>query len=273
MLASLLAKPLSTAFFVSHSKVSAIERDFEALLARLRQRLYPETIPVLASYWLKTVYAKGYEFRVWQKLNDLLKRALNEQPPNDPSRQAIIEVQTWIQQTVLLTGQAPRSLPPRLEPVRSSLQSQRLPAYIGRLLNEWLPVEVARLLVNESESGIPQNGGIPVLAMATALERLLVRERLSPATLEMLLQPELLSPQWVYPADAEILRDVVLSLLGQTWAPAPPVMPATLLCIVATRPRFYRRITGRRFVMPSWYRGRGVKRFTSRLCRRRLWKF
>ena len=33
------------------------ETEVEALLARMRQRLYPETIPVLASYWLKTVYA------------------------------------------------------------------------------------------------------------------------------------------------------------------------------------------------------------------------
>jgi len=229
--ASLLTRPLSTTFFVRHSRVSTVERDFEALLSRLRQRLYPETTPVLASYWLKTVYASGYELRGWQKLNNLLKRALAEQPLNGPSREAIIEVQTWIQQTILLTGQVPPASPPRLEPVRSGLHSERLAAYTGRLLNEWLPVEVARLLVNESESGISQNSGIPALAIARALERLLVRERLSPDTLEMLLQPELFSPQWVYPADAEILRDVVLSLLGRTSAPASSVMPATLLCV------------------------------------------
>ena len=230
MLASLAA------FFVRQSGVSAVERDLDALLARLRQRQYPETIPVLASYWLKTVYARGYDLREWRKLNDLLKRALGEQPTNGPSRQAIIELQDWIQQTILLTGHVPRALPPRLEPVRNSLHSERLAAYIGRLLNEWLPVEVARLLVDESESGIPQSGGIPVLATARALEHLLVRERLSPGTLEMLLQPELLSPRWIYPADAEILRDIVLSLLGRTSAPAPSVMPATLLCVAPGSP-------------------------------------
>ena len=197
--ASLLTRPLSAPFFVWQSKVSAVERDLDALLSRLSLRQYPETIPVLASYWLKTVYARGYDLREWRKLNDLLKRALGELPPNGPSRQAIIELQAWIQQAVLLTGQAPAALPPRLEPVRSSLHSERLAAYIGRLLNEWLPVEVARLLVNESESGIPPNGGIPVLATARALESLLVRERLSPATLEMLLQPELLSPRGFTP--------------------------------------------------------------------------
>jgi hypothetical protein len=218
----------------------------------LCQRLYPETIPVLASYWLKTVYAGGCELRRWQELNGLLKQALGEQLPNAPSRQALIDVQTWIQQTVLKAGRAPPSLPPRLEPVRSIPNSVRLAAYVGRLLNEWLPVEVARLLVNESESTIPQNSGIPVLATASALERLLVRERLSPATLEMLLQPELLSPQWVYPADAEILRDVVLSLLGRTWAPTPSVMPATLLCVApgSALPADYREAVRHAFLVP-----------------------
>lgn len=227
---TLLGGPLSAAFFGERSRGAPVERDFEALLVRLRQRLYPETIPVLASYWLKTVYAGGSDLRRWQELNALFGQALDEQL-NAPSRQAIVEIQTWIQQTVL-QARRPRPSPPRrLEPVRSIANPVRLAAYAGRLLNEWLPVEVARLLVTESESTIPQNTGIPVLATARALERLLVRERLSPATLEMLLQPELLSPQCVYPADAEILRDVALSMLGRTWAPAPSVMPATLLCV------------------------------------------
>jgi hypothetical protein len=234
-LVSFLAAPLIAALWVRPSKVFP-EKDLEALLARLRQRLYPETIPVLASYWLKTVYARGYEFRSWKKLNGLLKRALGKQVLHDAARQAIREVQEWIEQTVLATGQTPRSLPPRLEPVRSNLNPQRLAAYAARLLNEWLPVEVARLLVKESESAFPQSGGIPVLATARALERLLARERLSPATLEMLLQAELLSPRCVYPADAEILRDIVLSLLGRSAAATPPVMPATLLNVAPGSP-------------------------------------
>jgi hypothetical protein len=238
-LVSIRPGPLSAASVGKHSKLSLVERDLEALLDRLRRRRYPETIPVLASYWLKTVHANGYQLRRWRELNGLLsgllKRALGEQLPNDLSRQAVIEIQAWIQQTVL-TGQTPRSVTPRLEPVRSGLNSERLATYVGRLLNEWLPAEVARLLVNESESTIPQNGGIPVLAIGRALERLLVRECLSPATLEMLLQPELLSPQCVYPADAEILGDVVLSLLGRTSAPTPSVMPAALLCVAPGSP-------------------------------------
>jgi hypothetical protein len=135
-------------------------------------------------------------------------------------------------------------------PVRAPLNSEWLAPYIGRLLNEWLPVEVARLLVNESESTVPQYG-IPVLTIGRALERLLVRERLSPQTLEMLLHPELLSPQYVYPADAEILRDVVLSLLGRIWVPPPSVMPATLLCVApgSPLPADYREAVRRAFLV------------------------
>jgi hypothetical protein len=207
--------------------------DLEALLARMRQRLYPETIPVLATYWLKTVYASGHKLAWWKDLNQQLAQVLREQPLDAPSREALTEIQAEIRQTVLLTGKPPETFPPRLQPFRANLRPEWLAPYIGRLLNEWLSAEVARLLIDESESAMPQDGGIPVLAIGRALERLLVREHLSPGTLEMLLEPELLSPQYVYPADAEIMRDIVLALLGRTQAPAPPVMPATVLAVAA----------------------------------------
>jgi hypothetical protein len=215
------------------------------------QRLYPETLPVLASYWLKTVYASGYKFRQWKELNRLMELALRESLPDDRLRQALTEVRNWIQATVLLTGQAPQSQPPPVEPVRTSLDSERVTAYIVRLLNEWLPGEVARLLVAESESTAAQNGGIPVLAIAHALERLLVRQHLSRGTLEMLLEPDLLCPEYVYPADIEILRDIVLSLLGRTWAPIPSVLPATLLCAApdSLLPADYREALRRAFIV------------------------
>jgi hypothetical protein len=224
MFASLLAEPLTAGFFVKQPKASCVEGDLEALLVRMRQRRYPETIPVLASYWLKTVYASGYGHRHWKKLNRLVKRSLGEQLPNAPSRQAIVNIQTWIQQTALLTRQPSRPQSPRSERICATLDSDLLQPYINRLLNEWLPVEAARL---------PIGGGIPALATGRALEGLLVRERLSPRALEMLLQPELFSPHDVYPADAEILQDVVLSVLGRTWAPPQSVMPAALLCVAS----------------------------------------
>jgi len=227
--ASHLATPRIAGLFVKRSKLSRAEGDVQALLARMHHRLYPETTPALASYWLKTVYSGGYSVRRWKELDRLLELALAEPLP-DPSRDALIDIRNWIQETIVVADQKPASVTPRLQPVRASFSSEQLTAYIVRLLNEWLPVEVARLLVQESESTVEQDG-IPVLAIGKALERLLVREHLSQATLEMLLEPELLSPGYVYPADMEILRDVVLSLLGRTWAPISSVMPATLLCV------------------------------------------
>jgi hypothetical protein len=215
-----------------HSKSFQARNDLEALLVRMRHRLYPETIPVLASYWLKSVYACGHKRGWWQELSELLEQALREELLNNPSREALIEIQTWIQREIL-SGKMPGAVPKRLQPFRSSLRPERLAPYIGRLLNQWLSAEIARLLVDESESAIPSEDGIPVLAVGRALERLLVRERLSPGSLEMLLQPELLSPEYVYPADAEILRDVVLALLGRTQAPKPLVMPAIVLSVAA----------------------------------------
>ena len=206
------------------------------MLTRMRQRLYPESIPVLASYWLKTVYAAGHERAWWKELNDLLRQVLRKQLLDGPSREALIDIQSWVQKTGLRFGKMPCAPTAKLEPLRANPKPEHLGPYVRRLLNQWLLAEVACLLVNGSESGIPQDGGIPVLAIATSLERLLLRDRLSPGTLEMLLQPDLVSPRDVYPAHAEILTDVVLALLGRTWAPTPPVMPVALLGVAAGCP-------------------------------------
>jgi hypothetical protein len=217
------------ACFARGSNSSSVEEDVEALLARMRQRFYPETIPVLASYWLKTVCSRSHGLRWWRSMYGLLELVLGEQVLDDCARQSLIDIQTWIRESILLTSRTLPALRPPSGPVRSELSSEGFAPYVGRLLNEWLPVEVARLLVNESESGIQQEAGIPVLAIGRALERLLIRDRLSQGTLENLLQPQLLSPQDVYPADAEIFRDVVLYLLGRTWAEPPSIMPAAPL--------------------------------------------
>jgi hypothetical protein len=143
---SLVSWLLIAGFFVIQSKASSVEEDLEALLARMRQRLYPETLPVLASYWLKTV-ATCYRRAQWKKLNRLLKRVLNEEVLDDPSHQTIVDIQTWIQQTVLVARQPPRPKLPRSDQICATLSSDLLEPYINRLLNEWLPAEVARLMV------------------------------------------------------------------------------------------------------------------------------
>jgi hypothetical protein len=209
------------------------QNEVDALLARMRQRFYPETIPVLASYWLKTVYAAGHQRAWWKELNDVLRQVLSRQHLDEPSRQALIDIQSWVQEAGLRSGKTPSAPSSKAEPLRPNPTPKLLAPYIRRLLNQWLLAEVAGLLVNGGESGVPQDNGIPVLATATSLERLLLRDRLSPGTLEMLLQPDLVSPREVYPADREILADVVLALLGRTGAPTPAVMPATLLGVTA----------------------------------------
>lgn len=204
------------------------DADVDTLLVRMRQRLYPETLPVLASCWLKTICSSGHNRAWWVQLKRSMDRTLHQECLEPLSRDVLLSARNWTERAVLAGDEVP-SKRQRIEPPFRPLPPERLVAYIGRLLNEWLPAEVARLWMDEEQSGKLPDAGIPVLAVAKALDRLLVRERLSPETLEMFLAPELLSPNLVYPADAEILRDVVLALLGRVSAPALPILPALLL--------------------------------------------
>jgi hypothetical protein len=234
------------------SKASSVAEDREALLARMRQRRYPETLPVLAYYWLKTLKASGYGRRQWKKLSRLLKRTLGEQLLDALSHQAILNVQTRIQQTVFLNKQPTRPKALRSENICATLSSDLLAPYVTRLLNEWLPAEVARLLANGNASTPPSDRGIPALLIGRALESLLVRERLSPQALEMLLRPELYSLHYLHPADVEILQDVILFLLGRKWASPWPVMPAELVCVAADSllPANYGELVHHAFLVP-----------------------
>lgn len=216
---------------IRQRRVSVVEKDLQALLARLHQRMYLETVPVLASYWLKTVHSKGYSLWRWKKLNSLLQLALSGPLRDGMSREAIVDIQNWIQKNVLQTGRAPKREPRGFERAGRTLEPEHLPVHVARLLNEWLPIELARLLVGQSECAASQQDGTTVLAIASSIENLLTREHLSPGTLEMLLDSNFLSPEGIYPAHLEILQDIVLWLLGRTSAPAPSVLPAALLAV------------------------------------------
>lgn len=212
-----------------------VERCVESLLSRIRARHYSETIPVLASYWLKAVWAAGHDLHWWKRLDRVLARALDEQPLDLRSHQAVADVETWIRQLVLRTGQTGPSPRQSTEAVETTLDPAWLAPYIARLLNEWMPAEAARLLIAESEP-FQTGDGLPVLTIGRAVENLLVRAHLSKSTLEMLLDPDLCSPRHVYPAHSEILRDVIQSLLGRI-EPPPPLRPeATLLCLAPDSP-------------------------------------
>ena len=191
-----------------------------------------DTIRKPSQSWrrLKTVYASGYTRRQWNDLNHFLKPAIGGDPTDPQSREALGDIQKWIEESVVRNGRTPECPATSLEPVRPPFDCERLPPYVAQLLNEWAPVEVARMPLKEFASE-GQSSGIPVLVFASALERLLAREHLSRETLEMLVKPAGISAEHVYPADLEMLRDVALSLLGRTWTPAPSVLPAAPLCL------------------------------------------
>ena len=212
-----------------HPRISRDRKEPDAavdtLLIRTRQRLYPETLPVLASCWLKTMCFSHHSRAWWLQFKASLDRTLRRETLDPLSCEVLLNVRQWTERA-LLAGSEVLSTPHPIEPPYRPIPSDRLVAYAGCMLNEWLPSQVASLLTDEEQSPGP---GIPVLAVAKAFYRLLVRERLSPETLEMLLAPELYSPKLAYPGDLEILRDVVLALLGRTSLPPLPIMPVVLL--------------------------------------------
>jgi len=238
-------------FFVRRSVEYRVAQDAEALLARMRRRVYPETLPVLASFWLKTVCTRGYGLGAWKELSRHLE-AIVRGPLEDDCRAAIADIDNWIHQNVISAGQIPEWPSRRPEPMSTNLKPEGLAAYTVRLLNQWLPLEVARLLVDRSESRAMEEDGVPAWIVGSALERLLVREHLSRGTLQMFIEPRALSPESVYPADLEMLRDAALSLLGVTQAPNPAVLPATLLCVGdgARLPADYREAVRRAKLVP-----------------------
>lgn len=190
---------------------------------------------MLTSYWLRTVRGKEYRQTEWRALDHLLQQAIAEERTlAAPAVHMIANLREWIQQVRQIDDRPSLLAQPPLGPTRE-VASDSLLFYVFRLLNEWLPVEVAHLLVEEPEDRSDKSG-IPVLVVARAIERLLVREHLSQAALESLLFPGLLSPRLVYPADSEILQDVILFLLGRTAAPAPTKLPAALLCVAPGAP-------------------------------------
>jgi hypothetical protein len=208
------------------------ERDFGHLLDRLSRHHYPASLQVTAYYWLRTVCGSGYERRAWRILEKLIEK-LRDSTPEWGS--LADDLRNWVRTASSADRDGPKAEGASKETNRSNLQSEVLAPYIARLLNEWLPLEVSRLLIEEDHFG-PEDGGIPAFAKARAMERLLVRERLSAGTLQALLQTGFLSPRFVYPADVEVLRDVVLFLLGRTEAPTARVLPAALLCVAPDTP-------------------------------------
>jgi hypothetical protein len=206
---------------------SRVDSDFKNLLERMRQRAYLETTPALVYFWLRTVYASGYDRSEWNQLDALLIEVLNTGAA--PAHAVILgDMRSRIRRDGFVTGDAPP--PPRTPPLSESPArgTDWLVPYFVRLLSEWLPKEIAQLLADESEER-----EIPSLCAGQALERLLVRQRLSRRSLEFALDPSSFSPRFVYPCHYEILRDVALFLLGRT---APLGFSAGSACLLCSAP-------------------------------------
>ncbi len=223
--------------------VSRTQKDFDRLLHRMRTRMSPETLPSLTLYWLKTLYNGGYTSQDWNALD----RLLNREPDFSP---VLANLRTSIRDLLRDRPAQMRPAVQDLQAPRPQLNSEALVPYMVRLLNEWAPVEVARMLVRQPEEWTVEEQGIPAATLGRALERLLIRERLSPATLEALLEPGLFSPRHVYAAHLEILQDVTLFLLGRTNAPDRSALPATLLYVApgASLPSDYARAVEHAFL-------------------------
>ena len=203
--------------------------DLSALLDRIRHRFYVESLPVLSSWWLKTVFYAGHNLVWWGELNTAIGKVLRDQFVDARAAEPIRDIQTWVRQMMLPRHRAPDVRSLLVPPFRRDMMADQAVPYLCRVLNEWLPGEVARLLTTETAFAGSDEDGMPVMAIAKALERLLLREHFSPATLELLLEADWSSPKYAYPAHIEILRDIILALLGRTAAPDLPVLPVTAL--------------------------------------------
>ncbi len=203
--------------------------ELKLLLDRISQRLYPESVPVLASYWLTTVYAAGHNRVWWSELDVVIGTALSNQLLDATAVEVIRSIQEWVRQVILSRQKAPEVQRLLAPPFRPDLTPGQAAPHLSRVLNEWLPAEVARLLTAEPEQASSNEGGTPALAIATALERLVLRQHFSRATLELLVEAAWFSPKYVYPAHVEIFRDIMLALLGRTATTAAPILPATAL--------------------------------------------
>src|SRR5262245_59792028 len=87
-----------------HKKPSGPRVVLDDLLARIRNRLYPETIPILASYWLKTVYSAGHNLAWWSQLATAIGK---EQLPGAAESQALADIHGYIRREILAKRAAP----------------------------------------------------------------------------------------------------------------------------------------------------------------------
>lgn len=220
------------------------------LIARLRRQLYPETARVAGYYWLRTVYESGYGPLEWLALNAALERELAA--PEFHIAATLSEMRECLQAELLHRTSVPAAPAAfRSRQSRPPLPDRELRIYFIKLLNEWLPRELAsRLLESGEGENTGDRAGIPALEAARTMEALIVRDRVSTEDFDAVLDDGFFSPASVYPGDYELLRDVVLCLTGRMDSPPLPILPAvpvwahTAGPASATRPEAFRYVSG-----------------------------
>src|ERR1700757_1327401 len=95
--------------------------DLNVLLKRIRQRLYPESVPVLASWWLKTVYHVGHNRVWWAELDAAITEIPHNQLLDARAGEAIKDIQTWVRRAILPRHKAPEVRPLITPPFRPDL--------------------------------------------------------------------------------------------------------------------------------------------------------
>src|SRR5215471_3646089 len=101
---------LSRIFGRSNRMKSRPAADLNVLLARIRHRLYAENVPVLASWWLKTVYHAGHNRAWWDALDSTIEQLL-KRPAPAATAETIRDIQAWVRQAILPHQKAPKVQP------------------------------------------------------------------------------------------------------------------------------------------------------------------
>src|SRR5215469_2008025 len=135
-----IAPHLLRIFGCSSRMQSGAPADLSILLERVHRRLYAESVPALASWWLRTVYYARHNRVWWNELDSAIEEFLRRQT-SGAAAETIRDVQLWVRQAILPQQRLPRVQPLLRPPFRPDLTTDQAAPYLSRVLNEWLPAE------------------------------------------------------------------------------------------------------------------------------------
>ncbi len=229
-----------------------VDADIRCLRDRARRRSFPDSLPVLAYYWLQTLReSRGPEH--WAMLGQEIRNLLREPDAIAPAEsQALEAADRWVGASEPRSARKARGAglfvaftsghfaPPQF----------RSGAFLDTLLNRWLPAALAEKYADRTipddwtdstaneeiavclEEILRPWASMPDIETAQALDKLQKRQptpaeeilrwrRIRQASLESLVTTALPDASIADPKLREILNDVVLYLLGSLEPPPP----------------------------------------------------